>query len=266
MRPMTRLVLGLIVLTGIFIVVAFGLPAHVTVARSVVINAPEPAVFPYLNNLHQFSEWSPWQLRDPQLAVSYAGPEQGKGAQIQWTSKVPSVGNGNMEISASAPSQHIDLAVNFNGLEGTSAYDIAPSGSGSKVTWSFGYDSGTSPLKRWKALMLDGFVGAEYQAGLNRLKEKIEGERRPTAPVAGPTPPASGVSTETEQPSAALPPGTVPPQRAPVPPGQAAAPPGTGAPAAGGAQTATQPAAAEATTPAPQPVAKPPKKRYRPPQ
>ena len=274
MRPMTRLVLGLIVLTGIFAAVAVGLPAHVTVARSVVINAPEPAVFPYLNNLHQFSEWSPWQLRDPQLAVSYSGPEQGKGAQIQWTSKVPSVGNSNMEISASEPSRHIDLAVNFNGLEGTSAYDIAPSGSGSKVTWSFGYDSGTSPLKRWKALMLDGFVGAEYQAGLNRLKEKIEGERRPTAPVASPKPPASGVSTATEQPSAALPPGTVPPQGAPVPPSQAAAPPGAGTPAAGGqtpttpdgAQTATPPAAAEATTPAPQPVAKPPKKRRRPPQ
>ena len=189
MRPMTRLVLGLVVLIGIFAAVALGLPSHVTVTRSVVINAPEPIIFPYLNNLHQFSEWSPWQLRDPQLAVSYGGPEQGKGATVQWTSQVKSVGNGSMEITESEPSRHIDLAVIFNGLDGTSSYDISPSGSGSKVTWAFGYDSGTSPLKRWKALMLDGFVGAEYRAGLDRLKEKIEAERRPTAPTVSEAPP-----------------------------------------------------------------------------
>jgi hypothetical protein len=262
MRPMTRLILGLVVLVGIFAAVALGLPSHVTVTRSVVINAPEPIIFPYLNNLHEFSEWSPWQLRDPKLAVSYGGPEQGKSATVQWTSQVKSVGNGSMEITESEPSRHIDLVVNFNGLDGTSSYDIAPSGSGSKVTWAFGYDSGTSPLKRWKALMLDGFVGAEYRAGLDRLKDKIESERRPTVPTVAETPP-SGVSTESEQPSAALPPGTVPPQGAAVAPGQQAPTGGAAAPAAGTAQTgstATAPAAAEAT---PTPAPKPPKKKKR---
>ena len=270
MRPMTRLVLGLVVLLGILGAVAVGLPAHVTVTRSKSISAPESAVFPYLNNLHRFSEWSPWQLRDPQLAVTYAGPEQGKGATIQWTSQKPSIGTGRMEITESEPNRNIDLVVNFNGLEGTGAFSVVPDGSGSKVTWSFGFDSGTSPLKRWKALMIDGFVGAEYQAGLDRLKEKIESERRPTAPSVGLTPPG-GVSTELEQPSAALPPGTVPPQGAALPPGQAAPAAGAAAPAPGAAQTGTTPAgaqsnaaapaAAEVTTPAPAP--KPPKKPVR---
>jgi uncharacterized protein YndB with AHSA1/START domain len=158
---MTRLFLGLVVLVGILAAVAVGLPSHVTVTRSVVINAPESAVFPYLNNLHSFAEWSPWGVRDPQMTVSYAGPEIGKGAQIKWTSKVPAIGTGSMEIVESEPNRHIDLAVNYNGLDGTASYDIAPAGSGSKVTWNFGYDSGSSPLKRWKALMLDGFVGAD---------------------------------------------------------------------------------------------------------
>jgi Polyketide cyclase / dehydrase and lipid transport len=266
MRPMTRLVLGLAVLAAIFVAVAYGLPSHVTVTRSVVINAPETAIFPYLNNLHQFSEWSPWQLRDPKLQVSYAGPESGKGAAVQWSSQVKSIGNGSMEIAGSEPSRHIDLVMNLNGLEGAGSYDLAPSGSGSKVTWAFGYESGSSPLKRWKALMLDGFVGAEYRAGLDRLKEKIEAERRPTAPtVFEPAP--GGVSNAAEQPSAALPPGATPPAGAPVPQG-AAVPPG-GTPAAAG-QTgstpavsdpaATPPAAAEAT---PTPAPKPPKKKRR---
>jgi hypothetical protein len=259
MRPTTRLLLGFVVLIGILAAVALGLPAHVTVSRNVVINAPESAVFPYLNNLHSFSDWSPWRARDPQLQVSFSGPETGKGAQIQWTSNLPSVGTGTMQIDQADPNRHIDLAVNFNGLEGTSSYDVAPAGSGSKVTWNFGYDSGSSPFKRWKALMLDGFVGAEYRTGLDRLKAKIEEERRPMAPTVGVVP-EGGASSQPEQPSAALPPGAQPQQGAAAP----------GQPAQGGpAQTGTTPAQAQSDAvqsappvAAPAPAA-PPKKRRR---
>jgi len=273
MRPMMRLILGLLVLVGIMAGVAFGLPAHVTVTRSKSISAPESIVFPYLNNLHEFSEWSPWQLRDPQLKVTYGGPQQGKGAQVQWTSERPSVGTGSMAIVESEPNRGIDLAVDYNGLEGTGSYRIVPDGSGSKVTWNFVYESGSSLLKRWKALMLDGFVGAEYSAGLERLKQKIEAERRPTAPAFGVTP--EGVPLQPGQPGAALPPGAVPqdgtvPQGAALPPGQAApaggAPPDGAAPPAetpaGAADpNATAPAAAEAVAPVPTPAPKPKKRR-----
>jgi len=261
MRPMTRLVLGLFVLVGIMAGVAFGLPAHVTVTRSKSISAPESAVFPYLNNLHQFSDWSPWQLRDPQLTVTYSGPERGKGAQIQWTSQKPSIGAGSMEIVESEPNRSIDLAVNFNGLDGTSSYQIVPDGSGSKVTWSFGFESGSSPLKRWKALMIDGFVGAEYSAGLERLKQKIETERRPTAPSISLTPPG-GESSMPGQPAAALPPGAVPPQEGAAPQGTAL-PPGQAAPAGTAAPAAGAPAGAQPNAAAPAPAPKPPKKSVR---
>ncbi|HEY7766354.1 MAG TPA: SRPBCC family protein, partial [Aestuariivirgaceae bacterium] len=119
MRPIMRLILGLCALAVILAGVALALPGHVTVARSVVINAPEVAIFPYLNNLHRFGDWSPWSARDPQLTVAYSGPEQGKGAKVEWTSSKPSVGAGSMEIVESNPNRHIDLAVSFNGLDGT---------------------------------------------------------------------------------------------------------------------------------------------------
>jgi Polyketide cyclase / dehydrase and lipid transport len=274
MRPLVRLVLGLVGLVAILAAVAVGLPAHVTVARTVVINAPESAVFPYVNNLHRFGDWSPWKLRDPQLAITYGGPEEGKGALIQWTSQKPSIGTGNMQISDSNLNRSVDLAANFNNLEGTSSFEIAPSGSGSKITWSFGYDTGSSPLKRWKALMLDGFIGSEYRAGLDRLKETVEADRRPlTSPTPSVTPAPSGVSSQPEQPSAALPGGVA---GAPVPPGgttpsgqpdQAA--PGAPAAPATGSQTAGTPSSPqtgatttvpETTAPAPAP---PPKKKRR---
>ena len=124
MRPMTRLFLGLAVLVGILAAVSVGLPAHVTVARSVVINAPESAVFPYLSNLQHFHDWSPWAARDPQLQLTYSGPESGKGAHVDWVSQVRSIGTGSMEITSADPNKTLELAVNFNGLDGTSTYDI----------------------------------------------------------------------------------------------------------------------------------------------
>jgi hypothetical protein len=281
MRPMMRLMLGLVGLGVILAAVALGLPAHVTVARTVVINAPESAVFPYVNNLHRFGDWSPWKLRDPQLTITYGGPEEGKGAQIQWSSQKPAIGTGSMVISDSNLNRSVEVAANFNNLEGTSTFEISPAGSGSKIIWSFGYDTGSSPIKRWKALMLDGFIGSEYRAGLDKLKEKIEADRRPltspspTSPTLSVTPPPPGVSTQPGQPSAALPGGPAP-SGAPVPlggtptpgqPGQAV--PGTPAAPAPGSQTAGTPSAPQAgtTTTVPETVtptpAPPPKKKRR---
>lgn len=266
MRPLMRLVLGLVGLVAILAAVAVGLPPHVTVARSVVINAPESAVFPYVNNLHRLGDWSPWKLRDPQLTMTYGGPEEGKGAQIQWTSQKPSIGTGSMSISDSNLNRSVELAANLNNVEGTSTFEIAPSGSGSKLTWSFGYDTGSSPLKRWKALMLDSFIGAEYRAGLDKLKEKIEADRRPLAsPTLSVTPPAPGVSSQPALPGEAAPSGTsVPPTGTPAPgqPAQA----GTGAPLAAGSQTAGAASGAQtgATTTVPEttaPATPPPKKK-----
>lgn len=86
-----------------------------------------------------------------------------------------------MEIVDTELPRSVSLTANFNGLDGTSAYDLSPAGSGSKVTWSFSYATGSSPFKRWQGLMLDRFIGAEYSAGLERLKAKVETDRRPTA-------------------------------------------------------------------------------------
>ena len=189
MGPMMRLVLGLGALVLILGAVALGLPAHVTVARSVVINAPEYAIFPYLNTPRRYVSWSSQAARDPNMKVTYSGPQEGKGAKIKWESEKPSIGTGNMEVVNSEHPKSVELTANFNGLEGIGDFDLAPAGSGSKVTWSFGYPTGSSPLKRWKALMLDGFIGAEYEAGLLKLKTRVEEDRRPSASPAAVVPP-----------------------------------------------------------------------------
>lgn len=192
MAPMMRLILGLGVLVLILAAVALGLPAHVTVTRSVVINAPEYAIYPYLNDLRKFPDWSPWVDRDPDMKLTYSGPPEGKGAKVEWESEKPSIGTGSMQIVETEQSRSVDLTADFNGLKGRSSYQLSPAGAGSKLTWSFGYETGSSPIKRWKGLMLDRFIGAEYLKGLEKLRAKVESDRAPTArPVVPPQAPAA---------------------------------------------------------------------------
>lgn len=275
MRPLTRLVLGLAALAAILVAVSIGLPAHVTVARSVVVNAPESAIFPYLNDLRNFKDWSPWKTRDPELDIAFSGSEKGKGAALAWTSQKRSVGTGSMEITESDPNGHIGMDVNFNGLEGTSAFELTPSGSGSKLTWNFSFETGSSPIKRWKGLMLDSLVGTEYRAALDKVKEKVETERRPTVPTAGMVPgmmvpgaPMPGAMVGPDgaplpgaapMPGAAMAPGTTVPMGTAPPAGTQQLVPG--APQAGAPAAVPEAPAAEVVTPPPAP--KPPKRQRR---
>ena len=244
MRPIMRFVLGLATLAAILAGVAFALPSQVTVARSIIINAPESAVFPYLGNLHKFADWSPWAARDPQLRVTYSGPESGKGAHTEWESSEKSIGTGLMEITEADPNRHAELVVSLNGLEGTTYYDIAPAGSGSKVTWGFGYNAGTSPFGRWKGLMLDRFIGGEFQSGLVKLKQRVEADRAPVTPSAAPPPPVA----------TALEPAPGAPEAGPGSAAQSSVVPETSVPQS----TSAKPEPAPQPAPAP---AKPPKKK-----
>jgi uncharacterized membrane protein len=182
MRPITRLAVGLAGLLAILLGVAMALPDHVNVARSVTINAPEGVVYTYVNNLRRFPEWSPWAARDPNARRTFSGPAEGRGARMEWESDEPSVGSGSMQIRESLTNRRVELAIVLEGAdEATAYYDLVPSGSGSRVTWGYHAAIGNNPLKRWRGLMLDRWVGSEFEDGLARLKALVEGNGRPAA-------------------------------------------------------------------------------------
>ncbi|MEM7399250.1 MAG: SRPBCC family protein [Pseudomonadota bacterium] len=193
MAPMMRLILGLGVLVLILSAVALGLPAYVTATRSVTINAPEYVIYPYLNNLRRQKEWAPWAVKDENIKMTYSGPQEGNGAKVEWESSVPAVGNGSLQIVESNPSSKLVLAADVKDTQGNSTFDLAPDGAGSKVTWTFGFESGSSPIKRWKGLMLDGYIGDVYEEGLAKLKETVEASRAQATPRPAPVAPVAPI-------------------------------------------------------------------------
>jgi hypothetical protein len=167
------------ILIGILVLLAAGaylLPREVVVTRSAVINAPPSAVFPWVNSLQKTAEWSPWMGLDPAMKVTFEGPEAGVGNVMSWVSAKPEVGSGRQEITASTPETRVESALDFGDM-GTAlaSFDLAPEGTGTKVTWGLVSDMGNNPVGRYMGLMIDRWVGADYEKGLASLKAKVEG-------------------------------------------------------------------------------------------
>jgi hypothetical protein len=171
-----RIFLLILVLAVLFVGGAFLLPRDIEVARSTVISAPPEAIFPHVNDLKKTEAWSPWMGRDPAIKIAYSGPEAGIGNKMIWTSDHPEVGSGAQEIVASVKDQTVRTALDFGDMGTASAeFVLAAKDGGTELTWSFYTDAGMNPMMRWMGLMMDGWVGKDYEAGLANLKSLVEG-------------------------------------------------------------------------------------------
>ncbi len=75
-------ILGVVVVVAIaaILIYASTKPDSFRVQRTASMNAPPEKIFPYLNELERWREWSPYEARDPNMKRAYAGPKSGKGA------------------------------------------------------------------------------------------------------------------------------------------------------------------------------------------
>jgi Polyketide cyclase / dehydrase and lipid transport len=183
-----RLILAPVLLAlAAFLAVVASKPDTFRIARSVTINAPASAIFPYVNNLRRFNDWSPWAQLDPQALTTFEGPEAGEGAGMYWSGN-EKVGEGRMTETISHPPDLVQYRLAF--LKPMKATHIAeftlfPAGATQRqtlVTWAM-----TGKHDFWgKAISLvmncDKMVGTEFEKGLATLKAKVEATP-PSKPV-----------------------------------------------------------------------------------
>ena len=184
MRVLGRLVAALVAIVIVLAAAAYLLPREVTVTREIVIAAPPEKIFPHLNSLQQAAEWSPWAGLDPAMKTTYAGPEQGVGNRMEWSSSDSRIGTGSQEIIASVPNQRVETALDFGDMGIATAWQVLkPEASGTLVTWGLLADMGNTPLGRYMGLMMDRWVGADYDKGLSRAEGAGRGRVRRTRPL-----------------------------------------------------------------------------------
>jgi uncharacterized protein YndB with AHSA1/START domain len=151
-------------------------PDSFRVQRSATMNAPAEKIFPYLEGLKRWAEWSPYEGRDPQMKRAYSGADSGKGAVYEWDGN-DNVGKGRMEIVDSKPPSKVVIKLDFlKPFEGhnTAELTVEPKGGQTIVTWAM-YGPSTFMTKLIGTFMdMDDMIGRDFAAGLAKLKTVVE--------------------------------------------------------------------------------------------
>ncbi|MBC8000955.1 MAG: hypothetical protein H7X97_00080, partial [Opitutaceae bacterium] len=81
MKILKAIAIRLVLLVIILAVVGLFLPGTYHVERSVTITASSSDIYPYLNSLKKWPEWTAWTVaKFPDMKISFEGPESGAGA------------------------------------------------------------------------------------------------------------------------------------------------------------------------------------------
>ena len=170
-----KILIGVVAVIVLFVLVGFLLPGNVHVERSVVVSASPSAVFPHLCDFQATQKWSPWAKRDENIQNEYTGTPCTVGHKNTWKSEKPDVGNGSQTIAAIEQDKKVETTLDF-GEHGTANAQLilVPEGDGTKVTWGFDSDMGMNPIGRWMGLMMDKWIGPDYEEGLASLKAQVE--------------------------------------------------------------------------------------------
>ncbi len=176
MRVLKWLAIALVALVAGVVGVGLLLPDHVHVERSVIVNTKPATAYVVLNGFRQFNRWSPWAELDPNAQYSIEGPLLGVGAKSSWVSEDPNVGAGSQEIIEAVPYERIRVRLVFSGFdsENYATYQLTPEGEGTRIVWAYDSTFHGDLMGRYFGLMMDKFIGADYEKGLAKLKPLLE--------------------------------------------------------------------------------------------
>lgn len=162
-------------IAGIFVLIvvyASTRPNTFHVQASQTIKAAPEVIFPYVNNLHAWSEWSPFE-KDVTMKKSYSGPEEGVGASVDFDG---SSGTGTNTIIAASPPGKIYMKLIMTKplhCENTIVFTFTPQGDSTVVNWDM-----NGPVKLLGKLMgllfSDEMVRKQFETGLSDLKTLVE--------------------------------------------------------------------------------------------
>ena len=177
MRKILAIVGAVVLATiAVILVYAWTRPDSFRVERSTAMNAPAEKIFPYIDGLKRWTEWSPYEGRDPAMKRSYSGAESGKGAVYEWDGN-DNVGKGRMEIVDSTPPHRVVIKLDFlKPFEGHNMAEliVEPKGGQTIVTWAM-YGPSTFMTKLIGTFMdMDDMIGRDFAAGLAKLKTVVE--------------------------------------------------------------------------------------------
>jgi uncharacterized protein YndB with AHSA1/START domain len=166
------LVVGIV---GVLILAAMK-PDTFRVQRTATIKAPPDKIFPLINEFRNWTEWSPYEKKDPAMKRAMGATTGGKGATYAWDGD-KNVGQGRMEIIDTAPPSKVVIKLDFLRpfeAHNTAEFTLAPKGETTDVTWAI-YGPNLFVGKIMGLFInMDNMIGKDFEAGLANLKSLSE--------------------------------------------------------------------------------------------
>jgi uncharacterized protein YndB with AHSA1/START domain len=202
---MKKALIGLVVLILGFVAFVATRASSFHIERSTEIAAAPDVPFSMVNDLHQWSAWSPWEKLDPAMKRSFDGPAAGNGSSYSWIGN-DKVGEGKMTITDVTPPEKIAIKLEFiKPWTATNQVTFTFAGAGDKTKVAWAMDGHNDFMGKAFGLFMnmDQVVGKDFEAGLAQLKtaSEAEAEKRraeaqkaqaqaaePPEPEAAPTP------------------------------------------------------------------------------
>ncbi len=138
------------------------------VTKSITINAPKEKVKTFLSDFHNWKNWSPWLICEPEAKLDF----QADGKYYKWDGK--RVGSGEMKVVAEKDNE-IDYDLTFLKPWKSKAkvyFKLNDAAEGTEVSWLM--NSSLPFFMFWMKKSMEIYIGMDYDRGLKMLKEELE--------------------------------------------------------------------------------------------
>ncbi len=178
---MTRIIEFLIALgivAGLFVIIGVLLPGERHISESIETNRKMTIVYDTVNSLRRFKDWNPLVLRDKGVELKFDGPQSGKGARMEYTSKDSTLGHGSWEITDSEKNKRVVIAIDdqTRGHDKVTTFNLEPTGKNDrnvKITQDYSVKYGFDLFGRYAGLYVSRHIGDDLKLGLSRLANML---------------------------------------------------------------------------------------------
>jgi effector-binding domain-containing protein len=162
-----------LLLLAVLLTLPLIMPNHAETSSSIFVQSNAQTVFRQVNNLRNWSNWSPFVFENPTMVSVYSGPEVGVGSSHSW--KSDDMEDGSMTILASKPYEFIQILLDMK--EGGLALDewsFEEKDGGVEVIWTLKLSDLKYPFHRYFGFFLESMLKPMQEKGLEKLKEVSE--------------------------------------------------------------------------------------------
>jgi len=175
MKTFKKIVIWILAVILVLVLIAYLLPRHYKVVRSVYIKSNPELIYDLTSNFVKWKLWEPWtKAIDSTVVYELTGKEGQVGTIWKWNGKI--LGSGQMTSTGYIPGRLFayDLEFNKGKYKSKGLITIEQSADSSKVSWIDEGDLGFNPLARYFGLGMDKMMGPDFQKGMSKLKTVCE--------------------------------------------------------------------------------------------